>query len=68
MINKVIQTRDIIFNKDETFNGDLNKMKDDYLYIKLDKLTKLLIEVELSIEIFPRLNETQNENISWSTS
>ena len=54
--------RDIIFNKDKIFNGDLDKIKDNCLYIKLDKLIKFFIQAELSMEIFLRLNKAQNEN------
>ena len=42
--NKVVRTRDVTFNEYETFNGDLETLKDDMLRIQLDKLSKLLQE------------------------
>ena len=39
----MIRARNIIFNEDEIFNNNLDKMKDDYLHIDLKKLTQLLI-------------------------
>ncbi len=50
------------------FNDDLNKMKNDCLYIKLNELIKLFTEIKSSMKISLRLNETQNENTSRSTS
>jgi hypothetical protein len=40
--NKVIITRDVIFNEQETFNGNLESLKDDMLHIKLNELSELL--------------------------
>jgi len=41
-MNKVIITRDVIFNEKETFNGDLESLKDEMLHIKLNELSELL--------------------------
>jgi hypothetical protein len=48
--NKVVRTRDVTFNEYETFNGDLEKLKDDMLGIKLDELSKLLQECTIPEE------------------
>jgi hypothetical protein len=42
----VVSTRDVIFNEDERFNGDINQLKDDLLYIGRQELIDLLNEVE----------------------
>jgi hypothetical protein len=39
-----------MFNKHETFNGDLETLKDDMLKIRLDKLSKLLQECTIPEE------------------
>ena len=38
----MVRIRDVIFNEYETFNGDLETLKDDMLKIRLDELSKLL--------------------------
>jgi hypothetical protein len=43
VLNKVIVTRDVIFNEQETFNGDLEALKDDMLHVRLDELSKSLV-------------------------
>jgi hypothetical protein len=40
--NKVINTRDVTFNEQETSNGDQAALKDDMLHINLDELSELL--------------------------
>ncbi|KAH7459211.1 hypothetical protein FOMA001_g20157 [Fusarium oxysporum f. sp. matthiolae] len=42
----VVPTRDVIFNEDEHFNGDINQLKDDLLHIGRQELIDLLSEVE----------------------
>jgi hypothetical protein len=49
--NKVVRTRDVTFNKYETFNGDLETLKDDMLKIQLDELLKLLQECTIPEEL-----------------
>ena len=44
---KVISTRDVIFNEEEQFNGDINQLRDDLLHIGQEKLMSLLERVEL---------------------
>jgi len=34
---------DVIFNEQETFNGDLEALKDDMLHVGLDELSKSLV-------------------------
>jgi hypothetical protein len=42
-MNKVVLTsRDVIFNEQETFNGNLESLKDDMLHIKLNKSSESL--------------------------
>ena len=48
--NKVVRTRDVTFNEYETFNGDLETLKDDMLKIQLDELSKLLQECTIPEE------------------
>jgi hypothetical protein len=43
---KVISTRDVIFNEDGQFNGDVNHLKDDLLQVSKDNLIQLLNQVE----------------------
>ena len=42
--------RDVTFNEYETFNGDLDTLKDDMLGIQLDELSKLLQECTIPEE------------------
>ena len=50
VMNKIVRTRDVTFNKYETFNGDLETLKDDMLKIQLDELSKLLQECTIPEE------------------
>ena len=50
VMNKVVRTRDVTFNEYETFNGDLETLKDDMLKIQLDELSKLLQECTIPEE------------------
>lgn len=43
---RVISTRDVIFNEDETFSGNIEQLKDDLLHISSDELNKLLDQAE----------------------
>src|SRR5438477_10406810 len=49
-MNKVVRMRDVTFNEYETFNGDLETLKDDMLKIRLDELSKLLQECTIPEE------------------
>ena len=51
IINKVVQTRDVMFNKKETFNGDLETLKDDILKIHLGELSQILKECTILEEL-----------------
>ena len=46
-LNKVISTRDVVFNEYERFTGDLEKLKDDVKEVDLEELAKLLQKVAL---------------------
>ena len=50
VMNKVVRMRDVTFNEYETFNGDLETLKDDMLKIQLDELSKLLQECTIPEE------------------
>lgn len=43
---RVISTRDVIFNEDETFTGSIEQLRDDLLHISRDELNSLLDQVE----------------------
>jgi gamma-glutamylcyclotransferase (GGCT)/AIG2-like uncharacterized protein YtfP len=65
-INKVIRTRDVIFNEDQLFSGDINEFKDDLLYISPKKLEEFLKEsalpdLEELPESSPPVAEDENE-------
>ena len=48
----MINTRDVIFNKDKLFNGRLKSLKDDLLQISPEELADLLKQA-----ILPKSNE-----------
>ena len=45
--NRVISTRDVIFNEDEFFSGDIKDLKDDFLYTSIEELAQLLKSIAL---------------------
>ncbi|RYP53280.1 hypothetical protein DL770_010999 [Monosporascus sp. CRB-9-2] len=46
LTNKVVATRDVIFDEKSTFSGNLDDLKDDLLKVTEDELRHLLDEVE----------------------
>ena len=38
-------TRDVVFNEDEVFNGDLEDLKNEPLQVSLEELSKLLTSI-----------------------
>jgi hypothetical protein len=46
--NTVIRSRDVIFNEDQVFDGNLEKLRDDCLDIDLDDLSALLTQLDVS--------------------
>lgn len=44
---RVVLTRDVLFNENERFSGDINQLKDDLLHIGREELTNLLNQVEI---------------------
>ena len=42
---------DVIFNEQETFNGDLEALKDDMLHVRLDELSKSLQQYAIPEEL-----------------
>jgi len=61
--NKVVRTRDVTFNENETFNGDLETLKDDMLKIQLDELSKLLQECTIPEELEEMLVQPAQEEL-----
>ena len=51
-LNKVISTRDVIFDEDSTFSGDVSQLKDDLLHVNVDELANELT----------RLDQTQKDS------
>jgi hypothetical protein len=47
-LNKVISTRDVIFDEDALFDGDIKRLQDDLLHINLDVLTTLSTRLDQS--------------------
>ena len=60
--NEIFRTRDVVFNEKECFNGNLQQMKNDYLYIGLDELANLLIKICSSIDPSPTFDELPESN------
>ena len=60
MTNKIIQVRNVIFNENEVFNDNLNKMRDDCLHIELNELAQLLISLDTSSES-EKINSESND-------
>jgi hypothetical protein len=46
--NTVIRARDVIFDEDQVFDGNLEKLRDDCLNIDLDDLSALLTQLDVS--------------------
>ena len=44
----MIRARDVIFDKDQIFDGNLEKLRDDCLNIDLDDLSALLTQLDVS--------------------
>ncbi|OAQ57457.2 polyprotein [Pochonia chlamydosporia 170] len=45
-LGTVISTRDVTFNEDECFNGDLNQMRDDLRHMSREELVAILRDIE----------------------
>jgi hypothetical protein len=41
-LNKVVSTRDVVFNEDAFFSGDVQQLKDDLLHVNVNELSELL--------------------------
>lgn len=46
LANRIVSTRDVIFNEEELFTGDIEALKADCLHVRLDELQQLLTAVE----------------------
>ena len=60
MTNKIIQVRNVIFNENEIFDDNLNKMRDDCFHIELDELAQLLISLDTSLKS-EKINSESND-------
>jgi hypothetical protein len=58
--NKVISTRDVIFNEDEFFSGDIKDLKDDLLHTSTAEFAKLLESIALPETGFPELGRSDD--------
>ena len=56
--NTVIRARDVIFNEDEVFDGNLDCLRDDCLHIDLEELSQLLTSVDTT----PKPEEIQESD------
>jgi len=62
--NRVISTRDMVFNEKEIFNRDIQALKDDYLHLQLNKLSQLLSTIQLHEPKVPRSTILEEEAIN----
>ena len=60
--------RDIIFNKDKTFNGNLDKIKNNCLYINLNKLSDLLTWIKSLLDLSLISDKIKNADLDKSSS
>ena len=51
VFNKIVLTRDVVFNEHETFNGSIEALKDDIRELNLEELSRLLQEHAVPEEI-----------------
>lgn len=68
-VNKVIATRDVTFNEEERFSGDLAQLKDDLLHINQEELTRLLNNFEEpeadTFSMIGEPNGAENSQDAW---
>ena len=63
-LNKIISTRDVIFDENTVFSRDIQQLKDDLLNIKLKELSTLLNRINKSkLKILNILFDFVVENI-----
>jgi len=63
LTNKVVAVRDVIFNEDEFFTGDIQHMKDDLRHVTEEELTVLLRDFQVPDSADPSLSvPTQDED------
>lgn len=61
LLNKVISTRDVIFNEDEVFPGTVEQLKDDFLHITTEEIAALIEKVK-EPELQPQTREQESDN------
>ncbi|EEA25069.1 conserved hypothetical protein [Talaromyces marneffei ATCC 18224] len=47
---RIIRTRDVIFNEDEVFSGNIEHLKDDLLHVSTQEITRLLTKLDLGTD------------------
>jgi hypothetical protein len=62
VLNKIVRTRDVTFNEDELFDGNLDHLRDDLCHVKLDELSDLLTRLDQSNTRYTFLTDSDNEN------
>ena len=63
VLNKVVVTRDVIFDEQETFDGNLESLKDDIRELNLDELADLLRKCSIpnQEQVYPVQEEPREE-------
>jgi hypothetical protein len=62
VLNKTARIRDVAFNEDELFDGNLDHLRDDLCHVKLDELSDLLTRLVQSKTPETLLTDSDNEN------
>ncbi|EED11739.1 conserved hypothetical protein [Talaromyces stipitatus ATCC 10500] len=47
---RIVRARDVIFNEDEVFSGDIQDIKDDLLHVSVEELTILLNKIDIRVQ------------------
>jgi hypothetical protein len=62
VLNKIVRTRDVTFNEDELFDGNLGYLRDNLRHVKLGELSDLLTRLDQSNIPETLLTASDNEN------
>ena len=64
LTNKIINTRDVVFNEAEPFDGNIEALKRDCLHVRLDELQQLLLTIaEPEVENLQPSAVTEDEEV-----
>ncbi|EED13613.1 conserved hypothetical protein [Talaromyces stipitatus ATCC 10500] len=50
LTGRIVRARDVIFNEDEVFSGDIQDIKDDLLHVSVEELTILLNKIDIRVQ------------------